>query len=342
MRQDTTTLNDKWLRFAGVPLLSIIGQWIFFDMRELVIQEYVFVRYLINMLYSVVLWEVCRKIIIYSRIKFPNFEDNKQRLISQFVGFLVSIFILRLILNSLLYFTIFTNGFDIFNFLYGAFITTLFLIPFAAIYEIIYFYRGWEIENIEAEQLKKMNLESQLTSLRSQINPHFLFNNLNTLSSLIVSDTQKAEHFLDQLSAVYRYLLQKNQGHLSTLNDELSFADSYSNILKMRFQGGFLFEKNIDVNWHNYHIPTHTLQVILENAIRHNIVATHKPLRVRLFVEDGKLVCQNNFQKKNLSVNTSKQGLNHVIQKYEILSKSTVEILETAHIFEVRLPLLKS
>ena len=182
MRQDTTTLNDKWLRFAGVPLLSIIGQWIFFDMRELVIQEYIFVRYLINMLYSVVLWEVCRKIIIYSRIKFPNFEDNKQRLISQFVGFLVSIFILRLILNSLLYFTIFTNGFDIFNFLYGAFITTLFLIPFAAIYEIIYFYRGWEIENIEAEQLKKMNLESQLTSLRSQINPYFLFNNLNTLS----------------------------------------------------------------------------------------------------------------------------------------------------------------
>ncbi|AEI51969.1 sensor histidine kinase [Runella slithyformis] len=339
-RQEATTLNDKWLRFVGVPILSIVGQWLFFDTPQLVVQDYPIVRYGINLIYSVSLWEVCRKIIIYSRTRYPNFEDNTKRLMLQLLGFVVSIFFIRTLLNSLLYFTIFTKGFDVFNFIYGAFITTLFLIPFAAVYEIIFFYQGWKVSNIEAEELRKMNLQSQLESIQAQINPHFLFNNLNTLSSLIQSDTGSAEQFLEELSSVYRYLLQKNQGRLSRLSEELSFVDSYIYILQMRFREAFVFEKNIAERWLSYQIPTHTLQVLLENAVRHNVISLKKPLNIKLFVEDGKLVCSNTFQKKNLTVATNQQGLNKIIQKYQLLSRQAVEIIANEQIFEVKLPLL--
>ncbi|GAB3701788.1 hypothetical protein GCM10027592_30420 [Spirosoma flavus] len=216
--------------------------------------------------------------------------------------------------------------------------------------ETTYSLGKWRENAIEREQLKKVNLQSQLASLKSQVNPHFLFNSLNSLSSLIADEPEQAELFVDEMSKVYRYLLQTNESELTTLSTELSFIDSYYHLLKTRYRAGIRLEVNIPANYQSYLLPPLTLQMLVENAVKHNVISASKPLTLEIWAipdayspaqHPGQLIVRNNLQRKNgTGVLSNHVGLSNIAAKYQLLAKTEPSVRDDDGYFTVILPLL--
>jgi LytS/YehU family sensor histidine kinase len=213
----------------------------------------------------------------------------------------------------------------------------------AAIYEGLYLYKQWWYTYYEAEKLKKENLQSQLDSLKAQISPHFLFNSLSTLSSLVSEDPKRAEWFIEELASVYRYLLQNNEQPLTTLENELRFIQAYFHLLQTRFGNGVELELQIDEGYYGYLLPPLTLQLLVENAVKHNVVTTQKPLIIRIFTDEvNNLYVLNTVRKKNLVVPSDGTGLHNIREKFRLLKQPDVIVKQTDECFQVMLPLIKS
>lgn len=232
-------------------------------------------------------------------------------------------------------------------------------------YESIYSLTKWRESMLEKEQLKKVNLQSQYESLKSQVNPHFLFNTLNTLSSLIADEPERAEEFVDEMAKVYRYLLQTNRqpgpgandgptdltGSLTTLETELTFIHSYFHLLKTRYGTGIRLEVAIDATSQRRLVPPLTLQMLVENAVKHNVIHAGKPLTIELKTTPmGELMVRNNLQRRNTRVLSNQVGLSNIRAKYRLLAQrfgtgtpgapANITIDETNDFFTVHLPLL--
>jgi LytS/YehU family sensor histidine kinase len=186
-------------------------------------------------------------------------------------------------------------------------------------------------------------LQSQLDSLKQQVNPHFLFNSLNTLSSLIRKDADLAENFLDELSKVYRYLLQNNEDSLIDLEKELEFMYSYFHLLTTRYGDAIKLKVNVASEYLHHRIPPLTLQLLIENAVKHNVIDKSSPLMIEVETKGkGQLVVRNNIQLKLLKMPSNKIGLTNIASKYKLLDQPDIIILQTADSFTVQVPLLKS
>lgn len=204
------------------------------------------------------------------------------------------------------------------------------------------YYERWRKATAEAEELKRENLQTQLESLKAQVNPHFLFNSLNTLCSLIVEDPPKAENFLLKLSKVYRYLLISSKDDLATLSAEIKFIHSYYHLLKTRYGNSVYLSTNIDENYLSCKLPSLTLQLLVENAVKHNIMEKERPLKILISItEKGKLIVSNNLQRKLNGVSSNKIGLSNIRKKYKLLKQEDIQITEEAGNFTVELPLIK-
>lgn len=209
------------------------------------------------------------------------------------------------------------------------------------IHEGVYAFEQWEQKVQETERLKKANLQSQFDSLKQQINPHFLFNSLNSLSSLIEDNPENAQQFVDELSSVYRYLLRSNETELTTLADELAFANSYFHLLRTRYGEHLGLEQHINYQFNNHLLPPLTLQLLLENIVKHNIILPDQPLHIRIEThEDGRLCVQNNLQRRTVHVASNRIGLANIATKYKLLGKDEVQVTEDDLFFTVTLPLL--
>ncbi|GAB3553335.1 sensor histidine kinase [Spirosoma fluminis] len=206
--------------------------------------------------------------------------------------------------------------------------------------ETAYSLTKWRENALEKEQLKKINLQSQFESLKNQVNPHFLFNSLNSLSSLIADDPQQAEQFVDEMSKVYRYLLQTNEGELTTLANELKFIDSYYHLLKTRYQAGICLNVDVPDQYLSCLLPPLTLQMLVENAVKHNIIQANKPLLLELTISEGQLVVRNNLQRKTLRVVSNQVGLTNIAAKYRLLAQTEPIVSDSNGYFTVVLPLL--
>ncbi|HJW28711.1 MAG TPA: histidine kinase, partial [Saprospiraceae bacterium] len=182
----------------------------------------------------------------------------------------------------------------------------------------------------------------EFDNLKQKVNPHFLFNSFNTLSSLISEDKMRAEKFLDELSKVYRYLLRNNESGLSTLDQESRFIQSYAALLATRYGDGFKLEMQIDPALKDKEIPSLSLQLLVENAVKHNIISKTQPVNVIIRSRpDGMLQVENNLHKKTRSLNESTGlGLSNIREKYRLLRKPDIRIEETTDHFRVTLPLL--
>ncbi len=193
----------------------------------------------------------------------------------------------------------------------------------------------------EKEELQRINLHAQYDSLKQQVSPHFLFNSLNTLSSLINIDPKKADRFVEELSQVYRYLLQSNQQGLTTLRKELEFIKSYLHLLKTRFGDALLVDVAVDEAAQQYMIAPLTLQLLVENAVKHNEVSAAHPLKLHIFtLGRDRLVVSNNLQRRSITLPSEKVGLANIIARYRLLNHPFVEVRETADEFSVVLPLI--
>lgn len=177
-------------------------------------------------------------------------------------------------------------------------------------------------------------------TLKNQLDPHFLFNSLNVLSSLIEENPKKAQEFTVALSKIYRYVLDQKDKNLISVEEELNFAKLYVSLLKMRFEDAISVNFDIDATINDFRIVPLSLQLLLENAIKHNIISDQKPLQIAIFKEDNYLVVQNSYQKKQTFEKSIGIGLQNIMQRYNLVSNLEINIQQTEKHYIVKLPLI--
>lgn len=214
-------------------------------------------------------------------------------------------------------------------------------VVFQTLWEVVYLLRKYKETLSERELIEQMSMEQEFENLKSQINPHFLFNCFNTLSSLIEEDKKEAENFLDELSKVYRYLLKSNESGVSTVEKELQFIQSYYRLLKTRYGSGLRLSVDVDKRYYSYLVPSLSLQLLVENAVKHNIVSRLQPLVIEILTAAGnKLVVNNNLQPKQLKKTSTRIGLNNIRAKYKLMKQDGFQVVEGENNFMVVLPLV--
>ncbi|HEU5052850.1 MAG TPA: histidine kinase [Hanamia sp.] len=197
--------------------------------------------------------------------------------------------------------------------------------------------RKIELEN---EVLKRENLNALHESLKQQVNPHFLFNSLNTLKSLTVRNPSQAVDYITELSSVYRYMLLHQDKKNVTLRDEIDFLKSYLYLLEIRFGDAITTQISLPDELLNYPMPANTLQLLIENAVKHNAFSLQKPLCISIFVEHNYLTVKNNLRNKKEAPSSSHLGLNNISNRYLLLKGKDIMIKRTEEEFIVSLPIM--
>ncbi|WP_111668841.1 sensor histidine kinase [Algoriphagus litoralis] len=222
---------------------------------------------------------------------------------------------------------------------------TLTPMTIALVFMAIFTSRSWLLEwrksAIEAEQLRSEKFASQYQSLKDQLNPHFLFNSLNVLSNLVYEDPDKSAAFIQKLSKIYRYVLDVQQEELVSLSQELEFAKNYLELQKIRFEENLIFSIKIE-NENGFLLPPLSLQLLLENAIKHNEASQDHPLFIHILQKDQELWISNSFQPKSTVKDDSPGiGLSNIRMRYMLLSDRQIEVAQNENEFLVKLPLLR-
>lgn len=345
MKQWMKPTKLEWISFLTImPLLCIIMNHLLFGSRQWHDEKIWLFSFPIIYLEGLLSWYLHILVMHWLRVLFPDIKQTARRLI-----------ILAISHVSLISFTWF-----ILFYAYGAFhflgyqfdrgqlnialFTGLALTMIAtSMWEAEYSFRQWKDSLTEKDKLQQLTLQQEFETLKSQVNPHFLFNCFNTLSSLISEDKKLAEIFLDELSKVYRYLLRNNEDGLSSLQTEIKFIQSYYRLLKTRHGEAVQLSVEIDKKYDHYLIPSLTLQMLVENAVKHNVLSKNKPLTIDIFTTPGnKLVVSNNLQLRTIKVPSNKIGLDNIKAKYELLNYSGFQVLKDQKTFSVVLPLIWS
>jgi hypothetical protein len=223
--------------------------------------------------------------------------------------------------------------------LYGT-LTFFFLF---GIYELAYHFARLRHTEKERDRLEKEKLQAELQQLKGIVNPHFLFNNLNSLSSLISENPTQAEKFLDDLTKVFRYLLRNNETELTSLGEEMQFLKSYYALLQTRYGQAISMQIDIDPVYESYLLPPLTLQLLVENAVKHNRVQKENPLRIELFNDtNNRLLVRNNLLSREKSVESTGIGLRSIHSRYRLLNHELPKIEKGADFFCVIIPLIQS
>jgi LytS/YehU family sensor histidine kinase len=200
----------------------------------------------------------------------------------------------------------------------------------------------WRYSLGQIEKFKKENLETQFEMLRMQVNPHFLFNSLNTLSSLVYQDQDLAANFLRELSSVYRYMLEKRKSDLVTVEEEMEFTKSFIYLLSLRFDKKLIFQVDVPATVYKKEIVPLTLQILIENAVKHNVVSMKRPLNINVYIENEEsIVVKNNLQLKDDETYSSGIGLNNIRTRLELVTDRPLDVVEDETYFIVKVPILK-
>lgn len=207
-------------------------------------------------------------------------------------------------------------------------------------FHALYFYRALQDKKVKEQKIIAGTASAKFDALKNQLDPHFLFNSLNVLTSLIEEDPDQAQKFTTSLSKVYRYVLEQKNKDLVTVDEELQFAKTYIRLLKMRFEDSIVFDIPEKCSNPEAMIVPLSLQLLLENAVKHNVVTSTRPLHIKVFEDGESLVIQNNLQEKQVVKKSSGVGLRNIQQRYSILSDKEVQIKKTSMDFTISLPML--
>jgi len=252
---------------------------------------------------------------------------------------LVGLFILRVVTSVFYYgvtFKDFIANEGIRNYQFGLWVT----LTIVVIFHVAYFYNRYQKNKIKEQKVIAGTASAKFDALKNQLDPHFLFNSLNVLTSLIEENPDSAQKFTTSLSKVYRYVLEQKNKDLVTVDEELDFARTYMSLLKMRFEDSIVFEIPEKANDPESKVVPLSLQLLLENAVKHNMVTTSKPLHIKIYEHNGNLVVENNLQTKQIVKKSSGVGLENIKQRYQLLTTRTVNINQQADSFAVAIPML--
>jgi sensor histidine kinase YesM len=210
------------------------------------------------------------------------------------------------------------------------------------VYETVFLVRDSESEMVRNAQLERARVQAELEALKNQIDPHFIFNSLNTLSYLIEERPSKAKQFNDNLADVYRYILQNKSRDLVFLQEEITFIIDYFSLLKIRFENAVQLDITIREDLYDrFLIPPISLQVLIENAIKHNEFSEASPLKVTISLTGDQLIVHNKTSKKALRKSSSKIGLQNLNERYKLTTEKSITVQEELKDFVVMLPVLR-
>lgn len=340
--------DDRLVTLILLPFASLVIPIIFFGMSSKRPPLFTWQVYFNTLIITSVIWLGNRYIMIWARTRYQDFEQVGKRLMIQSVSMLIYTLVANNVLGFLLdacgmkeFHLHQVNGKGLSDVIQMSNIAALFCsLTVVAIYESIYFKNELRKSVEEKEMLKRASLHAQLAALKTQVNPHFLFNNLNTLVSIIPEHPKQAVDFVQQLAKVYRHILEVKDEQSISLQEELEVLKAYAFLLKTRFGSNLHITITVQEEKLQKRIIPLSLQILMENAIKHNIVSSEKPLKIDVFASNGKLVVTNNLQKKNQLNESTGIGLDNIRNRYKLLSDRKVEVSENSSDFTVSIPLI--
>ncbi len=299
--------------------------------------------FMYTVLYSLVLGYSNQLVFIWLDNRYKGERFSPKRIIVGFIAsFVVSIFViflLRLLEDVVINGQTFKQYWaqeSLANYVFAIVMTFIVLICFYA----FYIYKAYSDSKVKEQKIIAGTASAQFESLKNQIDPHFLFNSLNVLSSLIEENPENAQRFTTSLSKIYRYVLEQKDKQLVSVSEELAFAKTYMNLLKMRFENSITFELPDDFDNPEAKVVPLSLQLLLENTIKHNVVSEQKPLHIKIYMEDNYLIVENNLQKKEVLQDRRGVGLQNIVNRYGLISERKMLIEESPSFFKVKIPIL--
>ncbi len=330
-------LREPWPRIIGIPLLGLAFGLIYNHPPNHP------GHILVSVLMTGLIWQGDFMLIMALRKRLPGVADTWKRIHFSVAALAAYNILMDVVVCGLLVkYGLQNNEYLAHNFWARTGMNMGIALFIATIYEAGYFFSQWKKQVVETEAIKNQQMRSELSVLKNQISPHFLFNSLNTLVTLIHEDPTVAARFTQKLSDVYRYILQHKDKEVVDLGTELEFTEAYNFLMKMRFEQSLDIRVNVDPVYHRMLVAPLTLQMLVENAVKHNVVSLAQPLRVDIYVENGRsLIVRNNLQGKQAVEGSTHTGLNNIKQRYAYLSDRPVDVIGTREHFLVALPLLE-
>jgi len=291
---------------------------------------------------TVLLWEGNMQVDIFLDKKIPWITLPKERIIAQIITNLAYTILVLIASISIINYLKF-GAFEVFNpKLREVFIPTVIITFLVIIIDITnHFLKSWKASLLEVEKYKTESANAQLQNLKNQLNPHFLFNNLSVLTSLVYKNQDKAAEFINELAKVYRYVLDTKNSELVTLQEELDFLNHYIYLQKIRFDDSVSFEIKIEDSIKFDYLLPMCLQMLVENTIKHNETSQANPLKVRIYSQNNFLVIENLIKLRSNDVSSSKTGLKNIEMRYSFYTDEKVIVSNKDEVFKVILPLIK-
>lgn len=331
--------DDRKFILVGVVLLACITTYLFnsefYSLLDFVIS------YAISIVFAASNWLLMRWAMIRLRRKYPSISDSLKRnliFLLVIIAIVVGVNALGNFLLGLAFGPSFNGG--------GVelkIIVVLISIMTMAAYEAIYFFQKLKASIVKEERTRQAVTQSQLDALRNQASPHFLFNSLNTLRDIIDTDAKSdAMDFVDHMADVYRFILDAGQDNVVALDDEIAFAKSYLHIQSERFGNNLQVQWDIDDNHRSSLVIPMSIQILLENAIKHNIVSNSKPLHIAISSQRDTITVRNNLQTKHSQLPSTKLGLENIKKRYALVGTTPPIVQQTEDLFTVTIPLINT
>ncbi|MEH6535785.1 MAG: histidine kinase [Psychroserpens sp.] len=336
------SVKSIFLMFIVGCVVFVIGNAISNDFNFETVNDFL-INFGFYQLYSFVLG--------YSNMAFFDYMERRQwkkgdtlkRIVAGIIGStvitLIGLFAIRTFIIVLVYgrtFEEFISRESWQGYSFGLWIT----LSIVSVFHVVFFYNRFQKNKIKEQKVIAGTASAKFDALKNQLDPHFLFNSLNVLTSLIEENPKNAQKFTTSLSKVYRYVLEQKNKDIVTVDEELSFAKTYMSLLKMRFEDSIIFEIPDQATNPDSKVVPLSLQLLLENAVKHNMVTSSKPLHIKIYEKAGNLIVENNLQPKQIVKKSSGVGLENIKQRYELLSNKRVQINQKAKSFAVSIPML--
>lgn len=283
---------------------------------------------------------------IFNRLAKLSHKELNKKIVPAFLLFLVAIIIIANIVISIgVYIWYIIKGIDLSTFLSNLCRHELYpanksLSVWLVLISLVFFYSLWKKSSVKEQMLREENLKYKYRNLKSQVNPHFLFNSLNTLSELVYDDAKKADDYIQKLSGIYRYVLENEEIDLISLKDELDFIRQYFNLQKVRDQDKIFLEIDVQGESEFKIIPV-SLQLLVENVLKHNSMSREKPLVVKIFISGDYIVVSNTIQRKNTLENSTQMGLSNLKERVNLIVGREMIVTEEKNQFIVKLPIIR-
>lgn len=338
--------DDRRLMLVGIPLLALLMP-ILLDLSYLDHKYGYWSHQVPESLFFVAgFWAFYRWLTISLRKRFPKYVSAAKRITLQVVLMFTSAPILKVIFGWIAYAVLFLCNITdhempgMLQTMISIYLPSFLIV---AIYEAVFYFAQYKQAIIDRERIETQHVQTELSNLRNQINPHFLFNSLNTLMNLIPTDPEAAMNYLTKLSKFYRYAVNAQEEKLIPLSKELEFANLYIDLLKERFRDALEIKMNIEQE-SDQMIPPLSLQLLLENAVKHNVVSRDMPLEVEISFDPlaGELLVTNNIQRKINSVSSTGIGLENIKKRFQYFTERPVKIIQDLERFQVALPTITS